>query len=90
MGRFATLMKVAANTKAATAAVEIFASLSGQIVPLAAPATAPHGMRNARRARFYRLACDYERLPQTLAALHFLAFAILMLNRYIHLMAQSA
>lgn len=31
-------------------------------------------------ARFRRLARDYERLPQTLAALHFLAFAFLMLH----------
>ena len=37
-------------------------------------------------ARFRRLARDYERLPQTLAGLHFLAFAILMLHRFIHLM----
>ena len=34
-------------------------------------------------ARFRRLARDYERLPQTLAGLHFLAFAILMLHRFI-------
>jgi transposase len=32
-------------------------------------------------ARFRRLARDYERLPQTLAALHFLAFACLLLAR---------
>jgi transposase len=38
-------------------------------------------------ARFRRLARDYERLPQTLAGLHFLAFAILMLQRFIHSMA---
>ena len=34
-------------------------------------------------ARFRRLARDYERLPETLAGLHFLAFAILMLRRVI-------
>ncbi len=34
--------------------------------------------------RFRRLARDYERLPQTLAGLHFLAFAILLLHRFIH------
>lgn len=34
-------------------------------------------------ARFRRLARDYERLPETLAGLHFLAFAILMLKRVI-------
>jgi transposase len=32
-------------------------------------------------ARFRRLARDYERLPTTLAGLHFVAFAILMLKR---------
>lgn len=32
-------------------------------------------------ARFRRLARDYERLPTTLAGLHFLAFAILLLHR---------
>jgi transposase len=41
-------------------------------------------------ARFRRLARDYERLPQTLAGLHFLAFAILMLSRFVHLVTQSA
>ena len=40
--------------------------------------------------RFRRLARDYERLPETLAGLHFLAFAILMLARFVTLMAQSA
>ena len=33
--------------------------------------------------RFRRLARDYERLPETLAGLHFLAFAILMLGRFV-------
>ena len=32
-------------------------------------------------SRFRRLAKDYERLPQTVAGLHFVAFACLMLNR---------
>jgi transposase len=45
---------------------------------------------NAWVARFRRLARDYERLPETLAALHFLAFAILLLARFARLMAQSA
>jgi transposase len=36
-------------------------------------------------ARFRRLARDYERLPETLAGLHFLAFAILMLRRFVEL-----
>lgn len=38
-------------------------------------------------ARFRRLARDYERLPETLAGLHFLAFAILMLQRFVLSMA---
>jgi transposase len=38
-------------------------------------------------ARFRRLARDYERLPQTLAGLHFLAFAMLMLKRFAGVMA---
>ena len=41
-------------------------------------------------ARFRRLARDYERLPETLAGLHFLAFAVLMLRRFVTLMAQYA
>lgn len=36
-------------------------------------------------ARFRRLARDYERLPETLAGLHYLAFAILMLTRFVRL-----
>ena len=40
-------------------------------------------------ARFRRLARDYERLPETLAGLHFVAFAILMLNRLAALLAGS-
>ena len=41
-------------------------------------------------ARFRRLARDYERLPQTLAGLHFLAFAMIMLKRFITFMIESA
>ena len=41
-------------------------------------------------ARFRRLARDYERLPETLAGLHFLAFAILMLTRVVHVVIHSA
>ena len=40
-------------------------------------------------ARFRRLAKDYERLPQTVAGLHFVAVACLMLHRLISLAAQS-
>ena len=40
--------------------------------------------------RFRRLARDYERLPATLAGFHFLAFAILLLTRFVALMVQSA
>ena len=38
-------------------------------------------------ARFRRLARDYERLPDTVKGLHFLAFAILMADRFVHCMA---
>ncbi len=41
-------------------------------------------------ARFRRLARDYERLPETLAGLHFVAFAMLMSLRLVHLLTQSA
>jgi transposase len=40
-------------------------------------------------ARFRRLARDYERLPETLAGLHFLAFAILMAHRVVDLLSKS-
>jgi len=45
---------------------------------------------SAWAARFRRLAKDYERLPQTVAGLHFLAFVILMLQRYVNIIFQSA
>jgi transposase len=35
-------------------------------------------------ARFQRLARDYERLPSTVAGLHFMAFACLMLRQLFH------
>lgn len=38
-------------------------------------------------ARFRRLAQDYERLPETLKGLHFLAFAMLMVHRFVQCMA---
>lgn len=41
-------------------------------------------------ARFRRLARDYERLPEVLAGLHFVAFAMLMAHRFVHLLSQSA
>ena len=41
-------------------------------------------------ARFRRLARDYERLPETLRGLHFLAFAVVLLARFIRTMAQYA
>lgn len=39
---------------------------------------------------FRKIARDYERLPETLADLHFLAFAILMLKRLVEVLAQSS
>jgi len=41
-------------------------------------------------ARFRRLARDYERLPSTLAGIHFVAFAMLMAHRFILWLTQSA
>jgi transposase len=40
-------------------------------------------------ARFRRLAKDYERLPEVVAGLHFLAFLILMLRRLLTIAGQS-
>lgn len=40
-------------------------------------------------ARFRRLARDYERLPETVKGLHFIAFACLMLHRLVTVVAQS-
>jgi transposase len=40
-------------------------------------------------ARFRRLAKDYERLPETVAGLHFVAFACLMLHRLVTAAAQG-
>ena len=40
-------------------------------------------------ARFRRLARDYERLPETLVGLHYLAFVILMLARFVQLVLQT-
>lgn len=40
-------------------------------------------------AKFRRLARDYERLPDTVAALHFVAFACLLLHRVVPLLTQS-
>jgi len=41
----------------------------------------------SRAARFRRLARDYERLPETLAELTYLACAMLMFKNFVHLMA---
>lgn len=41
-------------------------------------------------ARFRRLARDYERLPETLAGLHYLAFVTLMLKRVVEVALQSS
>ncbi len=40
--------------------------------------------------RFRRLIRDYERMPETLAGLHFLSFAILLVARFVRLMVESA
>ncbi len=41
-------------------------------------------------ARFRRLARDYERLPEMLGGLHLLAFAIVLLKRFVIFMVQNA
>lgn len=41
-------------------------------------------------ARFRRLAKDYERLPETLAGLHFMVFAILLLVKAANLLGKSS
>ena len=41
-------------------------------------------------ARFRRLARDYERLDTTLKGLHYIAFAILMTTRLVHVACQSS
>jgi len=41
-------------------------------------------------ARFRRLARDYERLPETLAGFHYLAFAILLAARFFALISQKS
>ena len=40
--------------------------------------------------RFRRLVKDYERLPETVAGLHFVAFTCLMLQRVVHLYTGSS
>ena len=37
-------------------------------------------------SRFRRLAKDYERLPETVAGLHLVAFSVLMLSRVMRLL----
>jgi len=49
-----------------------------------------HGIGFKWTARVRRLAPDDERLPETLAGLHVLAFVMLMLTRFVALMVQSA
>jgi transposase len=39
--------------------------------------------------RFRRLARDYERLPETPAGLHFVAFAMLLAARFVQLLPSS-
>ena len=40
-------------------------------------------------ARFRRLARDYERLPETVAGLHFVAFSCLMLRQFVLTLASG-
>ncbi|GAP96841.1 mobile element protein [Leptolyngbya sp. NIES-2104] len=41
-------------------------------------------------SRFRRLARDYERLPETLVGFHLIAFAALMVKRFVEIRFQSA
>ncbi len=41
-------------------------------------------------SRFRRLAKDYERLPETVAGLHLVAFSVLMLGRVMKLLAGAS
>ena len=40
-------------------------------------------------ARFHRLARDYERLPETVRGLHFIAFACHIVQRYVTIVLNS-
>ncbi len=82
--------------EAATAAVEQGIRLAVVKLP-----TAKHGFVLLPRrwvversfawmARFRHLTRDYERLAETLAALHFVAFAILLAHRFVTFMVQSS
>ena len=44
----------------------------------------------AWKTRFRRLVRDYERLPETVAGLHFVAFSCLMLQQLFKLLTASA
>ncbi len=54
-----------------------------------AETAAEHGIQLHVVKRFRRLARNYERLPETFAALHYVAFVMLMLARYAALAAGS-
>jgi hypothetical protein len=45
--------------------------------------------RVAWAARFRRLARDHEGSPATLAGIHFLAFMVLLLKRFVEMMVQN-
>jgi len=45
------------------------------------------GIGGTKLSRFRRLARDYERLPEPLAELHYLAFVILMLRNVAEILA---
>ena len=57
------------------------------VAPSGSPSFAWAG---ARWVRFRRLARDYERLVDTLAGLHFLAFAMLMFKNVVPILSSSA
>jgi hypothetical protein len=66
-------------------------SWSGNLARVASRCSLAAGScSHAWLARFRRLARDYERLPETLRGLHFLAFALPLLARFVALVAKSA
>ncbi len=67
-------------TLAVVCTAVFFAVLTGTVVNVALPVIGED----------LRLVRDYKRLPETLAGLHLLAFTVLMLKRFMTLMAEYA
>ena len=61
----------------------------GRLVPLPLPLRWVVEFGFARVSRFRRLARDHERLPETVAGLHVVAFACLMVRQLVTVIAQG-